>query len=174
MAAIKIRYIEKKDIRNIKDYHTVSHDRWNDALLCYQKENYFASVYLAGYCAECILKYAIVQTLFSQKLAEENLLNISKICKENREYKSLKDHKINQLIKLGASENVFKGIKDQDFKDIIAWSSEWRYAITHNISEDLAGSFLKSVARLSDSLEKEMSGNIKIRAFNYIEKEEVN
>lgn len=59
-----VTYIQKDDIRDLRAYHMVSHDRWQNAVNCFYHADYLASLYLAGYSVECILKYVIIKKLF--------------------------------------------------------------------------------------------------------------
>jgi HEPN domain-containing protein len=156
---VDVEYITKNCIRNIRDYHKVSHDRWNNAMTCYMNEDYYTALYIAGYSVECILKYVLLGSLFS----EHKTLSIRQVAKNGR--KCLDSHHLRNLMRLGNEEKIFSVPKDSDYQLVIEWDPQWRYAIKHNINKEVAEEYLRSVVTLSEQLKKEMVGKIKIKEF---------
>ncbi|MFE5430626.1 hypothetical protein [Peribacillus simplex] len=160
-----VNFIKKNRITDVKDYHTVSHERWKNAVNCYKNDDYLAALYLAGYSVECILKYAIFANSFSTiRIIDINSLKRYRV--DGREFKALGTHQIAELINLGNSKNVFKTPKEADYKDdVILWKAEWRYATNHNIDKQRALIFLNSAVKLSEQLKAELTGITRIRSF---------
>ncbi len=170
---ISVKYIEYKRITNIKDYYNVSRDRWKNAVNCFNNKDYFAALYLAGYSIECLLKYVIIQKSFNGEDKQNNGLNLPEACKNDKKYKALSNpnHNISKLINLGNDTSIFVAPKESEFKSIIEWKSEWRYAINHNInSEDIAKVFLSEAIELSKQL-KDNVNDLKISEFKMIDKD---
>ncbi len=162
---ILVDYINHHRIKNIKDYFTVCYARWDNAVNSFRSGDYFTAIYLSGYCIECILKYVILKELYSKEASKPNGLDITKIPKiyKENEFK----HNLAGLIKIGNEKKIFDVPKESDFKELIKWKSEWRYAKSHNIdSEDIAKEFLDSVVEFSIQLKA--NSKIKVNQFKKI------
>ena len=160
-----IKYICMNQISDIHAYHQVSHARWDDAIACYRNKNYFGAIYLAGYSAECMLKYAILQTLYAGK----NDINLKELASQDKKFVPLKDHKLGKLIDLGNdnftelfNKSIFDVPKRYDFLDVIEWTSEWRYS-TDSVLEMHAESFLNSVRELIKQLKDNTDRKLNIK-----------
>jgi len=164
---LDITYIEKNCIRNKRDYYIVSHDRWKNAINSFLNEDYFASIYLAGYSAECILKYVILETLDDALLQGEKTISIRKLIRQNDCYGVLKSHDLKGLMELGNETNVFKVPKESDFVELVKWTAEWRYSITSNADAQNTMNFLQSVELLSQQLVTELEGKVKLRELTF-------
>jgi len=150
---------------NTKDYYKVSYDRWDNAVNCFKNKDFFVSLYLAGYSVECILKYVILETLFAEEVTKPNGLNLVKTAPRSSDYYPLQTHDLAGLMHLGNQRNVFVLPKESDFKEVIKWSSEWRYATEHNINNRIAEDFLLSLVDISKQLKSSLQGKIKIKEF---------
>jgi hypothetical protein len=164
---VDVEFIERNCIRNIRDFHKVSHDRWNNAMTCYMNKDYYTALYIAGYSVECILKYVLMESLFSGStslsIAQEVKKESIKEMKKKLGY--LNTHHLSNLIKLGNEEKIFSVPKESDYQLVVKWEHHWRYAIKHNIDKEIAEEYLRSVVALSEELKKEMVGKIKIQEF---------
>lgn len=165
---LEVKYIEKNCIRNLRDYYKVSHERWKNANSLYSAGDYLASIYLAGYSVECILKYVLLETLDATLHQTEKTFSIGKLIKKEGCYEVLKTHNLKGLIQLGNEKNVFKVPKESDFKELVKWTSEWRYSISDNTNDNNAKVFLQSVELLSQQLVTEFEGKIKLKEFKLV------
>jgi hypothetical protein len=169
---INVQYIKKNDENDIKYFYNVSYERWNNAIKCFNNGDYFIALYLAGYSVECILKYAIWETLFPDKSITRRDLCIKDLKAIDAKFEKLNSHDLAGLIELGNNKDVFIAPTKSDFKEVIKWTSEWRYAKVHNIhTKEVAKEFLESVVELSSQLKDNIPRRTKLKVFKFNELE---
>lgn len=161
-----ITYIEKNCIRKIEDFYTVSVKRWDSVLRAYKYGDFFTALYIGGYCVECMLKYVILKDQFDGKtnlnLKQEREADHSK----RKACNLISSHNIASMMTFGNEENIFKTPKEAEHKIVGEWKVDWRYATKCDISKEQAKLFLESIILMSEQLEGELNGKIKLRAFN--------
>lgn len=163
---IEVSYIMKNQVADINYFYHVSYNRWNNAVNCFKNGDYFSAVYLAGYSVECILKYAIWESLYPNGAIAKGKVSITDLENEDSRYKVLWTHQLPRIIEFGNSKNVFKAPVKSDFSELMKWTSEWRYAKVHNITDrDMAKEFLDDIVELSQQLKDNTPRHTKIKVF---------
>ena len=165
---LNVIYIEKNCIRDFKDFYRVSQNQWKSAVTSYSSGDYLTAVYLAGYSVECLLKYVILESLYIGELIAQCSFSIGQLIRTDRFFEPLSKHKLNKLLEIGNQKNVFKVPKESDFVEIMSWTSEWRYATQHNLTDKTALEFLQSVENFTVQLKNELEGKLRIKNFSLV------
>lgn len=162
-------------------YHDAALHRWDDALACYRQGNYLGAIYLAGYAAECMLKYAIIQTLFVEKFSKKETVDLTEFREERHIYFPLTTHNLTRLMKLGNTSlavldgrEVFERPVAREFEKVTKWRSEWRYSTDRAwVKKVHADAFLQEIIEMISQLRKSAHKGLKIGELQSIEIEAV-
>lgn len=131
-----------------------------DAKVLLNNKRYFASVYIAGYCLELVLKYRIAKIMQFNKGFPENktefnsyYLDTRKVLLHNtiRELRDIRNHDLSKLLHYSGEEVKVLSRLNVEWEDVKNWSPEMRYS-DFNIKKQKAVIFLKSVRVILNEL----------------------
>ena len=97
----------------------IARARVNDAKVLLTGNRYDGAVYVCGYAVEIALKARIVAIM--------NLAGFPETIAEFRSYKTLKTHKLDDLLKLSGRERRIKNKHLAEWSGVAQWEPEARY-----------------------------------------------